>query len=181
MNSNIEHILSESGVDKVAFYYKGTPILNNAYTTCIFINSEKNRIEARGVSICSIKDVFCKKSGKHRAFGRAMRALIRRDNLGKINPEGRDLESIKREYRCKSVDEKNDFINTKIPELAYIDPDLQVSASDETGKYVSKFIFDLPLSYPIRVASEIYRYKSQYRPNPAGQDEVLLLRKFSGI
>jgi len=179
MNRNIEQILNQNGVDKVAFYYKGTPLLNNAFTTCLFINSGKGRIEARGVSICSIKDVFCKKKGKTKAFGRAMRALVRKDNDGKINPVGRDWESVKRAYRCKSEDEKLEFMHTKIPELTKISPDLQVSMSDETGKYISKFIFDLPLSYPIRIANMNFKYKSQYRPNPAGRDEVSLLTESS--
>jgi len=178
MNSNIEKILEENGVDKVAFYYRGTPIINNAFTTCLFINTEKGRIEARGVSICSIKDVFCKKQGKHRAFGRAMRALIRRDSDGKINPNGRDLESVKREYRCKTFKEKTEFLNYKVPELTSINPDMELGIiENENGKYISKFIFDLPLSYPIRVANQMYRYKSQYRPNPAGSNETNLLKK----
>jgi len=181
MNENIDHILGQNGVDKVEFYYRGTPLLNNAYTTCVFINSEKGRIEARGVSICSVKDAFCKKTGKTKAFGRAMRALVRKDNDGKINPNGRDLESVKREYRCKSESDKTDFLDNKIPELSFIDPDLEIAMSDGSGKYISKFVFDLPLSYPIKVANSIYRYKSQYRPNPAGKHESILLKKASDV
>lgn len=178
MNSNIEKILEENGVDKVAFYYKGTPLINNAFTTCLFINTKTGQIEARGVSICSIKDVFCKKQGKHRAFGRAMRALVRKDNDGKINPNGRDMESIKREYRCKSADDKSEFLTYKVPELTNINPELDLGVIEgDGGKFVSKYIFDLPLSYPIRVANQMYKYKSQYRPNPAGSNETNLLKK----
>ncbi len=178
MSKNVEDILKQNGVDKVAFYYKGTPLVNNAYTTCVFINTEKGRIEARGVSICSVRDVFCKKKGKQKAFGRAMRALVRRDNEGKINPEGRDLETIKREYRCKSDVEQQEFINYKVPELTAINPDMELGVSENEGtKFVSKFIFDLPVSYPIRVANQMYRYKSQYRPNPAGKSEMNLLKR----
>lgn len=178
MSRNVEEILQENGVDKVAFYYRGTPLINNAFTTCIFINTDKGRIEARGVSICSVKDVFCKKTGKQRAFGRAIRALVRKDNVGKINPSGRDLEVVKREYRCKSTDEREEFLNYKVPELTAINPDMELGMSDhENGKYISKFIFDLPMSYPMRVANQMYKYKSQYRPNPAGSQETKLLTK----
>ena len=178
MRKNVEEILQENGVDKVSFYYKGTPLINNAFTTCIFINTDKGRIEARGVSICSVKDVYCRKEGKQRAFGRAIRALVRKNNDGRINPEGRDLETIKKEYRCKSFDEQEEFISYKVPELKNINPDMEVGISEnENGKFVSKFMFDLPLSYPMRVANQMYRYKSQYRPNPAGSYESKLLKK----
>lgn len=177
MSKNVEEILEQNGVDKVAFYYRGTPLVNNAFTTCVFINTEKGRIEARGVSICSVRDVFCKKKGKQKAFGRAMRALVRKDNEGKINPGGRDLETIKREYRCRTDIEQQEFINYKVPELEAINPDMELGVSEhENGKYISKYIFDLPVSYPMRVANQMYRYKSQYRPNPAGPQESKLVK-----
>jgi hypothetical protein len=178
MDTNIEHIFDQNGVDRVAFYYRSTPILNNAFTTCLFINSEKKRIEARGVSICSVKDVYCKKAGKNRAFGRAMKALVRKENDGRINPLGRDLETIRREIKCKTLEDDTQFHN-KIPEILSVDPNIDILVADGDGKCISKYAFQLPLSYPIKIANQTYRYKSQYRPNPAGQEEALLLKERS--
>ena len=175
MNSNIEQLFEKHGVDKVKFYYRGTPIVNNAYTTCLFINTEKERIEARGVAICSVKDTYSKKAGKNKAFGRAIKALVRQTNDGKINPAGRDLETVKRSFKCKAED-KVKFNLEYIPELLEINPEMEISILNEVGKYAAKYSFDIPLSYPIRIANMNYKYKSQYRPNPAGQEEVSLLR-----
>ena len=178
MDTNIEHIFDQNGVDRVAFYYRSTPILNNAFTTCLFINSEKKRIEARGVSICSVKDVYCKKVGKNRAFGRAMKALVRKENDGRINPFGRDLETIRREIKCKTLEDDTQF-QDKIPEILSVDPTIDILIADGDRKCISKYAFQLPLSYPIKIANQTYRYKSQYRPNPAGQEEALLLKERS--
>jgi hypothetical protein len=178
MDSNIENIFLENGVERVAFYYRSTSILNNAFTTCLFINTEKQQIVARGVSICSVRDVYCKKSGKHRAFGRAMKALVRRENTGKINASARDFETVRREIKCKTPEDEQVLID-KIQEIQEIDPTINISKARGNGNYYSKYAFQLPLSYPIRVANMIYKYKSQYRPNPAGQEEVLLLKEKS--
>jgi hypothetical protein len=178
MNPNIETIFLEHGVDRVAFYYRGTPVLNNAFTTCLFINTEKQQIVARGVSICSVKDVYRRKTGKHRSFGRAMKALVRKENGEKINAGARDFETTRREIKCKTPEDEADFTE-KIPEILTIDPSIDIMVTKGNGKYSSRYAFQLPLSYPIRVASKIYKYKSQYRPNPAGQEEALLLKEQS--
>ena len=174
MDSNIEHILNENGVDRVAFYYRSAPLLNNAFTTCVFINTEKRRIESRGVSICSVRDVYCKKKGKQKSFGRAIRALVRKENDGKINAAGRDEETVKRSFKCKAEDDQN-FRLQWIPEIMKINPDTDISVLDGGGKYAVKYAFDIPLSYPMKVANKIYRYKSQYRPNPAGPEETEMI------
>lgn len=179
MNNNIEHILDQNDVDKVKFYYRGAPLLNNAFTTCVFINSQAGRIEARGVSICSVKDTFCKKEGKQKAFGRAIKALVRKANDGKINATGRDFETVARSFKCTEKDEEN-FRLKYIPEIMKINPDSDILVSDLDGKkYSRKYSFDIPLSYPIRIANMIYKYKSQYRPNPAGREEVTILTEAS--
>lgn len=179
MNSNIEYILDQNDVDKVKFYYRDAPLLNNAFTTCVFINSQAGRIEARGVSICSVKDTFCKKEGKQKAFGRAIKALVRKANDGKINATGRDFESVTRSFKCTAKDDEK-FRLKYIPEIMKINPDADILVSDLDGKkYSRKYSFDIPLSYPIRIANMIYKYKSQYRPNPAGREEVTILTEAS--
>ncbi len=176
MNRDIDVIFNENGVDRVAFYYRSTPVLNNAFTTCLFINSEKKQIVARGVSICSVKDVYCKKKGKNRAFGRAVKALVRKENDGRINPAGRDFETVRREIKCKTLEDAQDF-QDRVPEILSVDPSIDIAVAEGNGKYVAKYAFQLPLSYPIKIANQTYKYKSQYRPNPAGQEEALLLKE----
>jgi len=107
-----------------------------------------------------------------------MKALMRKENDGKINPVGRDLETVRREIKCKTLDNDTEF-QDKIPEILLVDPSIDILVSDGNGKCVSKYAFQLPLSYPIKIANQTYKYKSQYRPNPAGQEEALLLKERS--
>jgi len=175
MDSNIEHILGQNGVDKVAFYYKDAPLLSNAFTTCLFINTQKNRIEARGVSICSVRDAYCRKKGKQRAFGRAIKALTRKTNDEKINPAGRDFETVKRTFKCKTPEDAQNFEENMVPAILSANPDASISFIDSGAPAKSKYAYDIPLSYPIRVANSRYKYKSQYRPNPAGKEEAEMM------
>ena len=174
MNNNIERLLNENGVDKVKFYYTSTPLVDNAYTTCVFINTEKGRIESRGVAICSLRDTFSKSKGKNKAFGRAMTAIHRKINSGKINPSGRDCEGVRRELKIKSEKDAKKFEGA-VAELHQLDPDLGVIVVEGNGKTHNKYCFSIPASYPIRIASKDFKYKSQFRPNPAGGEEAQLL------
>ena len=174
MNENIARLLNDNGVDKVAFYYKSTPLVDNAYTTCVFVNKEKGRIESRGVSICSLRDTFSKNKGKNKAFGRAMEAIARKVNSGKINSCGRDCEEVRRQFKIKTDQDQINF-EKAISELHDLNPDLEI-VSIGNGN-INKFCLNIPASYPIRVANKDFKYKSQFRPNPAGSEETKLLDK----
>jgi len=173
-------ILNENGVDKVAYFYRGSPLVDNAYTVCTLINTKKKRIESRGVSICSVLDPYNKNKGRQKSMGRAVKALVRKQNFGKINPSGRDQVKIKREMKIKSTEDVEKFDAEKAPELMMIDPNAEITIIDGTGgNFLKKLIFEIPLSYPIRLASANYKYKSQFRPNPTGGEETHLLNSLS--
>ena len=178
MNAKTLVVLNDLGVDKIAYFYRSTPLVDNAYTTCLLINSEKGRIEARGISICSVLDPYNKNTGKQKSMGRAIKALVRRQNFDKINPGARDKETVKREAKLKTEEAITKFKTEKVPELATIDPDAEVTVIEGTGpgdKFLLKYQYEIPLSYPIRLASENFRYKAQFRPNPAGREEADIL------
>jgi len=177
MNENIKKVLEESGVDKISFYYINSPLVNNAFTTCVLINSKKKCIEARGVSICSLADSFNRSKGKNKAWGRAIRALTRRENNWRINGCGRDDEVIKRSIKIKTRDDERHFRNEIAEELQRIDP--QTSISSSTNGAYKKYIFYVPLSYPVKLANSLYKYKSQYRPTPVGKEEQDLLQRLT--
>ena len=174
MNKEIERLLNENGVDRVKFYYTSTPLVDNAYTTCVFINTEKGRIESRGVAICSLRDTFSKSKGKNKSFGRAMSAIHRKMSSEKINPCGRDCEGVRRVIKIKS-DKDADRFEGAVAELHNLDPDLEVAVVEGNGKTHSKYCFSIPASYPIRIANKDFKYKSQFRPNPAGSEEAQFL------
>lgn len=177
MNENVQKVLNENGVDKIAFYYRGTPLVDNIYTTCLFINSVEKRIESRGVAICSLRDTFNKTSGKSKSFGRAMKALTRKINSGKIRPYSRDFELVRREIKIKNEDDDIKFKTEKIAELHAIDPNLEVMTLEFPNKSCKKYSFDIPASYPMHIANQSFKYKSQFRPNPAGNEETRILEK----
>lgn len=169
MNPETQRILAENGVDKIHYYFINSPIVNNAFTACVLVNSEQQRIEARGVSICSLLDTFCKSEGKNKAFGRAVKALVRRKNNWKINGSSRDDEFTQRSFKVKTQADDDRFRSEVAPELRKIDPQLPVTVS-QNGKG-KKYTFEVPLSYPVRLANSMFRYKSQYRPTPVNEEE----------
>ena len=177
MDEQTRKTLEENDVDKISFYYINSPLVNNAFTTCVLINSSKQRIEARGVSICSLLDTFSKSQGKNKAFGRAIRALVRKQNTWKINGSGRDDEFTRRGFKIKTQEDEKYFINEIQEELKRIDPDMLVHTTQNSRH--KKYSFEVPISYPVRLANLFYKYKSQYRPVPVGTEEQELIRKIT--
>lgn len=176
MDKTVQEALADNDVDKISFYYEKTPLVNNAYTTCVFVNTSKNRIEARGVSICSLLDIFKISDGKNKAFGRAMKALVRRKNFGKINSSSRDDEFIRRSMKVKSSKDVEYFNTIVKQELKTIDPPIEVSSRLKAPEII-EYTFALPLSYPVKIANKLYKYKSHFRPSPTGKFEVELLEE----
>lgn len=174
MEENLKKTLAEHGVDKVFFYTEKTPVLQNVYTTCLFINTEKKQIEARGVAICSVADVFQKSEGKHKAFGRAMQALLKKRNDSRIKLRNRNQFFARKKLTIKSTEDRANFRYKILPELREIKEDIKMSVSDHgAGKQV---IFYLPSNYPIKIANKNFKYKSQFRPKPAGSIEANYLK-----
>jgi len=170
MESSVQKILDDNGVDAIKFYYHNSPLVSNAFTTCILLNSSKPRIESRGVSICSLKDTYCKSEGKNKAFGRAIAALVHRKSKWKINGSSRDDEFVTRSCKIKSSDSLERFRTEVANELKSIDPQIPITVTSNSGK-AKKYSFPVPLSYPIRLANSFFRYKSQYRPVPVNEEE----------
>jgi len=178
MEEHLKILLEEHGVDKVIVYTEKTSILQNAFTTCLFINTQKKQIEARGVSICSVSDVYKKGKGKSKAFGRAMKALLRKENDFKINPFNRSEFFVKKDLKLKNEESIKKLEDEIIPELkkVYGVEDIEIKLIN-SHKNAKTFSFDLPANYPIILANNLYEYKSEYRPNPSGIFETKLIQK----
>lgn len=179
MNEKTNRILEANGVDKIAFYGSRSPIVDNVFTACLFINTRLGRIEARGVAICSLKDSFSKKKGKQKAFGRALKALIHKTNDLKIRAAARDDELVRRRLKIKTFDDELTFKELVTEELRQIDPTTRIRTVKNPGDKYKKYYFNLPLSYPIRLTNSLFKYKSQYLPEAVGPEEVKALRECS--
>jgi len=169
MKQEIDQILENNKIDKIKFYQYTTPLTNNIFTACLFLNTEKKQIVARGVSICSLRDSFIKKKGKHKAFGRAVEATVHKTNSYKIKSEGREEEFVTRVMKIKTVDKEKEFKATIIPELLKINPKMPISISKANNRTL--YSFKLPVSYPMIEAHKFFKYKSSYLPNVANGEE----------
>lgn len=178
MEEQLKALLEEHGVDRVIVYAEKTSILQNAFTTCLFMNTQKKQIEARGVAICSVSDIYKKGKGKSKAFGRAMKALLRKENDFKINPENRSAYSVKKDLKLKNAESIKKLEDEIIPELKKVYGVDHISINlINSHKNAKTFTFDLPANYPIILANKLYKYKSEYRPNPSGAFETKLIQR----
>jgi len=73
-----QQMAEELGV-RPYFYYVGTAI----GTVCLL--KKENSCVARGVSICSPQDQFNRATGRAKAFGRAIKAVVRKETNDRIN------------------------------------------------------------------------------------------------
>jgi hypothetical protein len=175
-----KNFLNTNGVGRIHFYNVRTPIISNAMTVCLLFNSEAGRIEARGVSICSLLDSFNILKGKHKSFGRAIKSLKRKANFYKINGKGRQDEFVKREMKIRNERDDAIFRQTVVSELRAIDPNTPIQMQMLEGtKYIKKYLYDIPLSYPVEIANKNFKYKAQYRPEPVGPTEIEFVKTYS--
>lgn len=175
MNEKTRQILEENGIDKIHFYQARTPLLSNAFTACVLFNSEKCSIEARGVSICSLLDTFNISEGKNRAFGRAIKALKRKGNFFKINGSARSDQFVQRAMKIKNETDDENFMNEIVTELQTVSPPNMEIKVLSGKKFMKKYLFSVPLSYPVMIANRYFKYKSQFRPTPVGEEELSLV------
>lgn len=169
-------IFEQNGVDKIFFYFKDSPLANNICTTCLLINTEEKRIEARGVSICSLLDTFSRSKGKSKASGRALKALIRKENFFKINPLGRHGERVRKEIKLKTKEDVKNFFDKEVAELYRINRRVE-PVKIQGDKYVAKYKFEIPINYPIIITNVMYDYKSEFRPIPSSDVEINVLKR----
>jgi len=169
----IKELLKKEKIDKIMFYNYKTKLLQNVFTVCVLLNTETPQIEARGVAICSVGDTYSKEEGKDKSFYRAVEALRRKKNNGRINPAGRDGNVTRKIYGIKPTQEI-EFKET-LKELYNINPGSKIIAVPSGKK--KKFIVEIPTNYPIRLANKLFKFKSHYRPQPSNKVEAKLISK----
>lgn len=167
-----EKILMDNKVDTVRYLEYKNHLLSNIFTTCLLINSETKKIVGRGISICSLKDSFNRSKGKNQAFGRAIIALKSKQNSLKIKGKARKTESVIRKIKIKCEDDEIFFTKFISKDLIQLNPQLQIKVSKH--KSFKEYIFKLPISYPIQVANNFFKYKSSYLPVPV-ENELKVL------
>ena len=146
-------------VDRMEFYYKGTDLVDNAFTVCLLLD-EDDKILSRGVSICSPEEPHCKGLARLYSAGRAIKALKSKSKGGEINHESRWAnEFVKRKRKFKDINEYTNFVS-----------------SLTSNKIKWKIIFDkgdtkiiqfkIPRNHSLDMTKKFFDYKYEYQPNP---------------
>lgn len=168
-----KEVLEQNGVDKIFFYYEDSPLAKNIHTTCLFINTKEKKIVARGVSICSLLDTFSRKKGKNKSIGRALKALIHKNNFFEINTSGREQEIVTKTITIKDEKDHEQFLNKLISEISLLNKPVTIfEPFSSHEKYIKKYKFNIPANYPIEKTGRSFRYKSEFSPEPVNDFEI---------
>ena len=92
---------------KEVLYYQG----KNAF--CLLVDEATKEPIARGVAICSPKDQFVRKTGRAKARGKAQQAIVRKENIERIQTKQKLMES----GLCYGDWEGIEFYATFLPEM----------------------------------------------------------------
>jgi hypothetical protein len=164
MTGDLEKKLKDEGF-VVKYYYSNCPFVGNIFTACVLLR--ENKMLSRGVSICSVLDFHCKKTGRSKARNRAVQALYRKENSLEIRPEVKmnygyiqKCFKMKNEENKKLIDRANDLnfytfiINTEVYDKLYV---------------------HIPYNYPVLATWKSFRFKSEYNPIPT-QEEITMFK-----
>lgn len=161
----------EAGAAQVKFYYDRTPIIDNAFTACLLLD-KSNNILARGISICSILDKHNKKEARNKACGRAIKALVNKENTLPINPTREEWD-----HTCIEQTFKGDPAEFAREYEKYC---LQVSAGQNCGDGSVEYRYLVPYSHPILHTSMFFEWKSEFQPEPTEEEMEIFPNLFNG-
>jgi len=181
--------LQKFGVEEIKVYFHAIPILGNVYTACLFLDKDRNII-SRGISICSPLDTFKKSEGRNRSYKRAMRALHAKKNNLPINAymQRWDDRYINRTYKAKTFEDETLFFDRVQPILHMAGVDDKISINSffrkitlpgGTRKNVEqkRIMYKLPKDIMLYLTSEVFDYKSHYKPEATKDEAMILTRK----
>ena len=153
-------------VDKVRFYTHRTPLVNNVFTVCLLISGD-NVVKARGVSICSVLDIYNRKIGKKKALSRAIRAIIKEETDLPINDEiSRWFNwGCVKQLKIKSEEVSQKFKDEIVPILDGLGVEHKITAIDTKNGQTQKAYFVVPRIYPLLEAKKFFDYKSYHMPD----------------
>lgn len=154
------------------FYYRTTFLTPNAFTVCLLLDVNKGII-SRGISICSLSDIFEKKKGRMISFGRAFAAAKNRKSSREINFNTRDRYV--NDYMSYTTKFKNKEEFTKFIQ-EYNDAGLRVPffSGKDYEKNGLTLKYGVPYSWNLYYASCFFKYKSEFKPEPESYEVSVL-------
>ena len=145
-------------VKRIEFYYKGTKLVDNAFTACLLFG-ENNKLLARGITICSVMDTNCKKTARLYSKGRAYKALKIKDNGGHISDDIRWKDGYVIRRKKHKIGESRGFIKILNDYSIY-----WKLISQKDG--IKTIQYKLPKNHSIEFTRELFEWKYQYMPEP---------------
>ena len=185
MREIIKQKLKELGVDRIKIYRHKSPICHNIFTACLFMD-EQGTILSRGIAICSVKDSYCKATGRGIAFGRAFEAIkteLSSEPINHLLPRWEN-KFVTRTLQIKKEKDENFFFNKIAPMLEQLNDEIGVNPDfakvkvylneQRDGSTRKTFIYKIPRDYPIRETLKRFKYKSEFRPNLTTEEKGFL-------
>ena len=147
-------------------YYNLKTELTNVYDVCILLD-KNNKILSRGVSICSFLDQYVKKTGRNRAFGRAVKALVNKQNSLEINPLRFENEIVELKFKAKN-NEQDIKIKKRLK---------NIKTTKKVNGSIIEYKCKIPYSYPIVETYISFKYKSEFLPLEKTKIEKSIIEK----
>lgn len=168
---NVENKLEKIGVKKVKYYYHTTPLVNNVFTCCLFLD-ESESIISRGVAICSTIDSFNKIKGRGKSFSFALQAAEEKTNSSPINYylDRWKQKTVTRTFRLENEKDFQIFDKTILPNLSGYS---FASMKKVTIGKRTKMIYKIPRDYTLLKTFEMFKYKAMYKPEPIEEEKFL--------
>jgi len=141
------------------YYYQSDDIIGNIYTVCILVDKSDGKIVSRGVAVRSLLDMHRKATARNIAHGRAIKALINKDSSDKINVDRQRVPSF---ILVKKKDGLSEDTITKINENFFV-------PEGSSNIYVPRF-------YPLEVTAEVFKFKSEFMPEPTEKEKQIALK-----
>ena len=158
----VEDQLKDLGISRVKYYYHKTPLVNNVFTACLLIKNKE--IVARGISICSMLDVFSKVHGRGKSLSMALKAANSLETSEEIvyEPDRWDSKFVIRNFRIKDKVDSRIFEETLKP---FIYGEIKtIRSKNKNGPAKVKILYHIPRDYTLVETLKIFSYKSIFQP-----------------
>jgi len=171
--SILDSKLEKEGVKEIRYYYKNIPIIGNIYTCCVFLSEDK-KILARGLAICSVGDSHTKKIGRKLSKTRATSAIYKKSDSLEINKsiiylerfsDKRHIETMNKVFKIKNKKQQEELVQEIL--------DLGFEHEIVDFNPFKKLTVLIPISYPMDLTCEEFKFKSQYMPQPTMEEKKM--------
>ena len=168
----VEDRLKQLGVTRVKYYYHKTPLANNIFTACLLITGKV--VLARGLSICSLLDVFSKVQGRGKSLKMALKAAEHEKTSEEIvfSPYRWIDEYVTRTFRIKTEANRTFFNTVMEPRIRSVIKTIKTEVKDSLPKI--KMSYQIHRGYPILETLETFSHRSTFQPKLTKLEQKLL-------